>query len=258
MSWLITGTQKIDPDAAVYLSRVEAADGQVLEAGVRTAVDQFVIGCKADGIWPAIKASCILSGARTLSGALVPLVGPTPTNFNFVAGDYNRETGLVGNGSTKYLNTNHPGDINLQNNRHAAINITSATNITQAFLSSRRPNGDDNGAIQLLGDVGGLGMRMSASSGFFVSVPVAAGFFGGNRTGSTQVNVRYNNGLTGTDATASQTPTTDNFTIFARQPIPNAASTSRISFYSIGESLNLALLDARVTTLMNALAAAIP
>jgi len=35
---------------------------------------------------------------------------------------------------------------------------------------------------------------------------------------------------------------------------PNA----RLSFYSIGESLNLALLDAKVKTLMNALAVAIP
>ena len=37
-----------------------------------------------------------------------------------------------------------------------------------------------------------------------------------------------------------------------------AYTNARISFYSIGESLDLALLDARVTTLMNAIAAAIP
>jgi hypothetical protein len=33
---------------------------------------------------------------------------------------------------------------------------------------------------------------------------------------------------------------------------------SRLAFYSIGESLELALLDARVTDLINAFAAAIP
>ena len=37
-----------------------------------------------------------------------------------------------------------------------------------------------------------------------------------------------------------------------------AFNNSRLAFYSIGESLNLALLDARVTTLINAFAAAIP
>ena len=35
-------------------------------------------------------------------------------------------------------------------------------------------------------------------------------------------------------------------------------SNARIAFYSIGQSLNLALLDARVTALITAFAAAIP
>jgi hypothetical protein len=69
-----------------------------LEIGVQSAYNDFVVGCKADGIWDAIKASCILAGARTLSGSLTPLKGAAPTNFNFVSGDYNRKTGLVGNG----------------------------------------------------------------------------------------------------------------------------------------------------------------
>ena len=41
MSWLITGSQKLDPDALDYLDRVEFVDGQALEAGVRTAVIDF-------------------------------------------------------------------------------------------------------------------------------------------------------------------------------------------------------------------------
>jgi hypothetical protein len=32
-------------------------------------------------------------------------LGTAPTNNNFVDADYNRETGLVGNGSTKYLDS---------------------------------------------------------------------------------------------------------------------------------------------------------
>jgi hypothetical protein len=36
------------------------------------------------------------------------------------------------------------------------------------------------------------------------------------------------------------------------------ATNARLAFYSIGESLDLALLDARVTDLINAFAAAIP
>jgi hypothetical protein len=101
-----------DPDAEAYIAAVEAADlaadptAEPLETATKVAIHSFVKGCKADGIWPAIKASCILAGARTLNGALVPLAGTAPTNFNFISGDYNRKTGLVGDGSTKYLDSN--------------------------------------------------------------------------------------------------------------------------------------------------------
>jgi hypothetical protein len=40
-----------------YIAAVETADGQALEPAIRTAYDQFIRGCKADGIWDAIKAS---------------------------------------------------------------------------------------------------------------------------------------------------------------------------------------------------------
>ena len=102
-----------DADARAYVVAVNTADGQPLEAPVVQAIDAFVIGCKADGIWSAIKASCILMGARTLSGALTPLVGPAPTNNGpFVSADYNRKTGLVGNGTTKYLESGiFPADL---------------------------------------------------------------------------------------------------------------------------------------------------
>jgi len=97
----------LDPDAAAYITAVEgpSADNQALEPAVITAINDFVVGCKADGIWSAIKASCILAGARTLSGALVPLVGTAPTNFNFGSGDYARKTGLIGDGASKSLRT---------------------------------------------------------------------------------------------------------------------------------------------------------
>ena len=72
-----------DPDAAAYVLAVQAADNEALEGGVVNAITDFVVGCKSDGIWDAIKASCILAGARTLNGALVPLVGTAPTNYNF-------------------------------------------------------------------------------------------------------------------------------------------------------------------------------
>jgi hypothetical protein len=122
MSWTIAGkyvrASATDPDAQAYLQAVEAADGQALEFEVARAIDNFVLGCKADGIWNAIKASCILAGARTRLGALTPLVGTAPTSFNFVDGDYNRKTGLVGDGSTKYLDSNRNNNADPQDSKH--------------------------------------------------------------------------------------------------------------------------------------------
>ena len=62
-----------DADALDYLARVKAADGTGVETGVAVAVDAFVADSKALGVWDSIRASCVLAGARTLAGALVPL-----------------------------------------------------------------------------------------------------------------------------------------------------------------------------------------
>jgi hypothetical protein len=120
-----------DADAVAYIAAVEAADGQVLETATRMAINSFVKGCKADGIWPAIKASCILAGARTLTGALVPLVGAAPTNVNFVSGDYNRKTGIVGDGSTKYLNLNRTPNDDPLNSVHISTYVNSVSSIAE-------------------------------------------------------------------------------------------------------------------------------
>jgi hypothetical protein len=58
-------------------------------------------------------------------------------------------------------------------------------------------------------------------------------------------------GTTTTVTQASATPFNGNIALFN-------GSSSNLTFYSIGESLDLALLDTRVTDLINAFAAAIP
>lgn len=129
--WLLNpyrfGAALGDPDAQAYITAVETADGQALETVIRDAINAFVVGCKADGIWDAIKACCIMAGARTLAGALVPLKGPAPTSFNFTAGNYNRKTGLVGNASNMYLNSNRNNNADPQDNKHLSVYKTGAT-----------------------------------------------------------------------------------------------------------------------------------
>jgi hypothetical protein len=254
--WLLNpyrfGYTPTDADAAAYITAVETADGQPLEPGLRQAIDQFVIGCKADGIWPAIKASCIMAGARTLAGALVPLVGPAPTNFNFVAGDYSRKTGLVGNGSTKYLNSNRNNNADPQNSKHLAVFQTSVATADSLLIATTN-NPGRSALISFLAT--GISQRIN-SNAVASNNGNGVGFVGGVRTTSTATAARVN-GANFADTITSQTPLNENIGVFATTT-GQAYSNARISFYSIGEALGLTLLDARVTTLINTFGAVIP
>jgi hypothetical protein len=237
---------QFDPDALSYIQAVEFADTQTLELGVQNAINDFVIGCKTDGIWDAIKSSCILAGARTLTGALVPLKGTAPTSFNFVSGDYNRKTGLVGNGTNKYLNSNRNNNADPQNNNHNAVYI----NFLGINLILSQQNDITLSGTNAIG-TGGFRNRNSAA----IANTATTGLRGMSRSLSTEYIIR-SNGSNSTAVQASQTPTNSNIIIFAA-PTNASYGTHRLQFYSIGEALDLALLDSRVTALMNAYDAAI-
>ena len=247
-----------DAEADAYIAAVEAADGQALESGVKFAIKNFVLCCKDDGIWGAIKASCILAGARTLTGALVPLVGAAPTNVGglFVSGDYNRKTGLVGDGSTKYLRTATTSDSIPQDDRHYtcfASNIDSVTG-AKTFMSARTSVGV---GVDYMDFASLTNLRVAiAGSIFNYGIPLA-GFIGASRNTSSEFLVRFN-GSTSNTVDNSLPPNNALFTIYARDQGASGFAAHRLAFYSIGESLDLALLDARVTDLINAFAAAIP
>jgi hypothetical protein len=253
------GWQPMDTDAAAYITAVETADGQALEEKTKIAIDNFVLGCKADGIWSAIKASCILAGARTRLGALTPLVGTAPTSFNFVDGDYNRKTGLVGNGSTKYLDSNRAGNADPQNNNHVSIYASNAG--TPGTFRSLLGTNDDSaagvGAIVLMYRSDDLVLTRNKSNTGTTGAALATGFLGSSRNISSNYIVRNASANT-TVNQESDGQQARNIEVFARPLAARNITTSRLAFYSIGESLDLALLDARVTDLINAFGAAIP
>jgi hypothetical protein len=274
MSWRVSGQYKgSDPDAIAYIAAVEQQDTQVLENGVRIAINNFVVGCKDDGIWNAIKASCILAGARTLNGALVPLVGTAPTSFNFVSGDYNRKTGLVGNGTTKYLNANRAGNADPQDSIHLSAFVTVLHDPTLTTPSGSGgtyigSGGLDTTGATHFGRAGGLAPsfgstfarnRNSAVTLNIDPIPPSPGFFGITRALADSYSVRAG-GVNYTVVQNSQTPAAENHFVFSRNDggSPDVNSNGRLAFYSIGEAINLAQLDTRVSNLMTAIGAAIP
>lgn len=246
-----------DSDAISYIAAVESADGSSLEDAVKYVIEDFILGCKSDGIWSAIKASCILAGARTLNGALVPLVGSAPTNFNFVSADYNRETGLLGNGSSKYLNTNRSNNSDPQNSKHlsAFYTISPSRTTDRATLAMTAAAGTGQSQLITNATVNFFRINRSGGGGGVSNSSSFTGLFGASRSNSTTIQTRFNSS-SGNISETSFPPGSASIDAFRRGT--TNYSDGRMSFYSIGESLDLALLDTRVSTLMTALAAAIP
>jgi hypothetical protein len=262
------GSWILDPDANAYITAVQIADGQPLESAVKEAISSFVVGCKADGIWTAIKASCILAGARTLSGALMPLVGTAPTNNNFVSGDYNRETGLVGNGSTKYLSSNRNNNADPQNSKHISAYVTTAPTTGASGASNGFPmcigaGTGATGSSEIFRDnnaTTGSIRNNCATPSTITGGGTATGLLATNRSASSSYVARFTSSNQ-TITQTSQTPFNGTIGVFRAGSGISLSGTyhnGRIAFYSIGESLDLALLDTRVTTLINDIAAAIP
>ena len=250
-----------DPDARDYILRVEAADGERLESQVRGAINAFVLGCKADGIWTSLVTSCIMAGARTVAGAITPLVGNAPTNNNFVAGDYSRTLGLLGNDSNKYLNTgyNNNDTTNFpQNDSHISCYVSATQTDASGVLV---------GTQSTLGGILTLGYssqtqiffrNRAGTSRLFPAAPL--GFQASTRNNSANFSSRATqsggNISDSTSIIASTAPNSNLFGVFCgfSSTTANQFSAARMSFYSIGKSLTIANLDTRVTTLMTTLA----
>ena len=263
MSLALLNRQPItwDNEAASYLTSVESVDSQSLELTVARAINTFVIDCKIRGIWGAIKSSCLLCGARTLSGALVPLKGVAPTSNDFVSADYNRKTGLKGNGSNKYLNSNRNNDSDPQNNFHLAVCIGGASaDIADQVYVYAGGGGFGTGSSNLVRNTSsGINARCRSSTSnsvYTTSIKLLDNsLYGISRSLNTGYSARANF-VNLTVSQASDSASTGNIFIFARGSTtntPDAYCPARLSFYSIGESLDLRLLDQCLTKYINTL-----
>jgi len=249
-----------DEDALNYVLAVENADGERLEEKVKTAIENFVLGCKYDNIWDSIKESCLIGGARTLEGALLPLKGNAPTNINFVSSDYNRKIGITSRyGDIKSLkagskNLDYPRD-----NVHAAVYVTQPLDMWYDyffFLAS-----------------GGINLSVSVDQFYFSlrkctsgnnvtywnsdwSAETFSGLVGTSKANSSSIEGRIN----GNSYTQILQPCTSAFfisrayrqaDIYLLTNSPNSTSFYNyspgvIGFYSLGENIDLVKLENRL------------
>ena len=259
-----------DPDVWNYVLQVEGMDGQPLETGVVAAIGNFIYGCKADGIWDAIKSACLLAGARTLAGALIPLKGAAPTNVNFMESDYDRQTGLKGDGSSKYLNSNRANNADPFDSKHiySYLSETFIRNGNQCTIG-RTGTGS---SVVVQGPSGQTYFAVNSNlySAYPNGVPYPLGGWGASRSivsGQSATHIDYifqNDGSgyvsvteTGTIALAANiAPVSTTIGVFGNTGY--TYTDARIPFYSIGESIDLVNLNSRVSSLMTEIQTAIP
>lgn len=257
----LTPAGSYDADAQTYITAVETADGQTLETGVKDAINAFVVGCKADGIWSAFEQCGILCGARTQAGSLIPLVKPSgnanPT-LNGTAGGwtYNRKTGLAGNGTNNYVDTKYAYPAGNQNNCHAAVRkSTTASGGGNPYWIGTATSGF--GTILAIG----ASALYAASSLITDGASYDVGLHGLTR-GSASIFLykRPAFSVRSSSTSGSALPAANLFLyVINNGGSPGTQwSSAPLTFYSAGKNIDLTLLDSRVTALINALAAAIP
>jgi hypothetical protein len=252
-----------DADAQAYISAVETADGQGLETGVKNAINNFVVGCKADGIWNALKSTFILSGARTINGALVPLKSsmPTPTRFGTEAGwTYGRTTGLKGNGTNNYIKTGYFAPTSSTNNNHLAFwkNSNVSANSGENIFGGYYLGFGDTVNLLTIGETYYYNNSLELS---YIG-SIQTGLHGTARTNSTQ-SQEIRPGISLVTQSSTSIAMEDAYEIFLYNinyfgdPFPESFYDEPFSFYSTGDFLNLENLTTRVTNLTTAISTAL-
>ena len=256
---LLRPTTGLDPDAAKYLAAVEAADGEPLEPAVRTAINAFFGDLKSTpGLFDAIKASCILCGARTITGALVPLAGDAPTaQGGWSSGDYSRTAGMTGDGAALYLDSGRANDADPQNDQHLAaycssgvvtageylIGATESETISYSLAGYRTYSRSSSAGGSLGGGTGLYAVSRSSASGY--SSMQASGSVAFISKESVNVTLSQSILVFGHSTTNG---------------LPAAFTDDSIAFYSIGTSVGgsgLVALDTAVGNLISAIGEAL-
>jgi hypothetical protein len=237
-----------NPDAQDWVNRVYAA-GSTVSQPVANAVSSFVNGCQADGIWDAMKSVVLMAGADTLEGALAPLKGTAPTAYNSANAMYSKTSGLKGDGSAFYLDTNRNNNADPEDSFHMALYKTVSSTGTAVYMGAGSTT-TETGTSNMGRSGSSIFGRNRCSSGIS-TVALNTGFIGNNRSSSASFTLR-SGGSSSSFSLSSEARHNASICVFSTTG-GNFKSDGRASFYSIGEAVDLALLDARVSALMTAI-----
>jgi len=253
---------KYDFQATDYILRLEAYEGQELESGVRNAINNLISGLKTDNIWDKITNACLLAGPKTRSGIFVPLKngGKTGQAYNFTSIDYNRMSGLIGDGSSKYVNTNILLNQESTGNQHMLVYVTkTGFSQTQCYIGAGIQDTTGSSAIYMSGSVLYQKSRASGLSPYGNFGP-STGMMATSRY-STGVWVARNTNISETSFIYLENGAQpSNIYVFANNATgfgtgaPEHYSDARIAIYSVGKNIdNLSKFEQRINTYLDSI-----
>jgi hypothetical protein len=249
-------SNQLHPEAQDWIDRV-VANGGTVSSATAAAVNQFCADIDAAGIRDRFYRMSLFCGNSDASLAAVrtPLFrGPslggtqygntTDDNNNFLAADYAENSGLKGDGSTKYLDTG------LQ---QASIPSLSSSHISASFTelesgaAERTIVGVWNGTASEFSVLRreGVGSRTIYQGSFqpaTAAEATAEAHVLGSRPSSVLINLYRSGSLAGTGSfSATPTTTTKTYYIYARNNADGVATTltaMRLRMYSIGTAID--------------------
>lgn len=246
----------VHQEAADWRTRVIANGGAAPSSATVKAISDFCKSIDSNGLRSLLWRVNPMAGSD-LSSALVPLYratsfsgsvqgNATDTNSNFVSGDYSETSGLVGNGTTKVLNTGLSSSF--RNGRHMGFvpNALGQTSF-RYYMGARNGGTPANGGLYALYSgnpttiVGQYTFSDSAASGGTEGTATVKRLVLGNNLNGAGNATLYSNGASiGSANFGFDTTLSASIAIFAAGQVAGtftSYSSARLSGYTIGENM---------------------
>jgi hypothetical protein len=224
-----------DADAAAFFNRVTTAGG-TLSTTEKQAVNQLVLDLKANSLWTPMKAIYPMVGAS--AAACSRNLKADEFNGTFSSGWTFASTGVTGNGTSDYMNTNLLPSTQLTlNSSHLSFYSRTLSNGVEVEM------GNDDGANGSIIEIrtAGISYYRINSGGTYISYTDSdsRAFYMANRTASNVINGWRNSTKVATGTVSSSALPTINIFLGAwnNNGVPSFYTTKECAFASIGDGL---------------------
>lgn len=228
------------PETVLYLAAVNSTAGTISTRSLQH-VDKFVRDCKEAGVWGKLIEVGVFAGDQLAAAQTKVKYATLPyyTSVNFVSGDYSEATGLLGDGATKYLNTNFDGSTIPATCHVSAYLREDPVSTIQYWMGT-----NDGGGTQFLF----LGTqapdsvtRLGGTTQATLAGATTRGFYYGERAANNDLKLYKNNAPIASSATVTTLSLpAQNVYAFARNAggTPTSYTATRLSFLSVGQNLS--------------------